>query len=86
MCSAYTGNEIGVMGRNDHGQLGAFSDTTYRSMDIVVSANLSLVFNALGTMFILRLMYYHHARDFWYDWKMWIIGLIVLVPVLDHIV
>ena len=86
MCAPYTGAEVGVFARNDRGQLGAFADTTFRSMDIVVSANLSLVFNALATMFILRLMFYHHARDFWRDWRVWLISIIVFVPVTDHIV
>jgi hypothetical protein len=54
-------------------------------MEIVVSTNLSLLFNALVTMFIFRLLYFHHARDYWSDWRMWVLGSIVFVPVLTHI-
>lgn len=86
MCVKYNSFDTGVYARNDNGQLEAFEATSYQSMDIVVSTNLSLLFNALATMFIFRLLYYHHALEFWSDWKMWVVGSAVFIPIIVNIV
>ena len=85
MCVAYQPNDLGVYHRNERGQLIAYEETTYRSMDLVVSANFSLLFNAGCTLFIFRLIYYHHAMDFWKDWRMWVLSLVLLLPVFQHV-
>jgi len=36
-------------------------------------------------MFIFRVMYFHYAMNFWHDWKMWVIGLILAMPVAYHV-
>ena len=63
----------------------AYEETTYASMDLVVSANFSLLFNALATLFIVRLMYFHHALDFWKDYRIWLLTIILMLPVFTHI-
>jgi hypothetical protein len=86
MCVPFQPNEVGVFSRNDKGQLMAYEETTFSSMDLVVSANFSLMFNALATLFIIRLMYFHHALDFWKDFKIWLLTIILMMPVLMHII
>jgi len=85
MCTAFKPGEVGIFHRKEKGQLDAYTDSTERSMDIVMSANASLVFNAAATLLIFRMMYYHHNIDFWYDWKIWVLSILLCLPILAQI-
>lgn len=80
MCVMYNPTDVGLMHRNQMGQLDSYAEATDEAKDVVMEAQFNLLLYAGITLFLLRILYQVHGAPFWESWRVRILFVVLLLP------